>query len=146
MYLSAGAAQIDLIQVFFDQGAGFVQMGPTETCEPGQPTSWVPTADGWWPASVPNTEALTLNVYPNPFNPQTAIEYLLPAGQQVSVAVYDLLGHRVALLEIGWHYRGHHRISWDGRDSQGRAAPSGTYIVRLETESRVEARKVMLVR
>ena len=29
---------------------------------------------------------------------------------------------------------------------QGRAMPSGTYIVRLESDSGVEARKVMLVR
>ena len=146
LYLSAGAAQIDLIQVYFDQGAGFVQMGPTETCEPGQPTSWVPVAEGWWPAHVPNAEVLALKVYPNPFNPQTAIEYLLPTAQWVSVAVYDLLGYRVALLENGWRDRGPQRLSWDGRDSQGRAAASGSYIVRLQTRDAIQARKVLLVR
>ena len=121
-------------------------MGPTETCEPGQPTSWVPAAEGWWPAHVPNAEVPTLNVYPNPFNPQTAIEYLLPAAQRVSVAVYDLLGYRVALLESGWRDRGPHRLSWDGHDSQGRAAASGSYIVRLQTRDAIQARKVLLVR
>ena len=35
-----GAAQIDLIAVYFDQGTGDIQMGETETCEPGEPAQW----------------------------------------------------------------------------------------------------------
>jgi len=35
-----GAAQVDLIDVFFDQGGGNVQMGTTEDCE--GPSQWVP--------------------------------------------------------------------------------------------------------
>ena len=37
---TAGAAQIDRIEVFFDQGTGPVQIGATETCEPGDPQQW----------------------------------------------------------------------------------------------------------
>lgn len=39
---TAGAAQIDLIEVWFDQGGGPVQIGETETCEPGDPLQWEP--------------------------------------------------------------------------------------------------------
>jgi len=39
-YASAGAAQIDRIQVFFDQGSGEVQIGETETCEAGSTIQW----------------------------------------------------------------------------------------------------------
>ncbi|MFH1844160.1 MAG: FlgD immunoglobulin-like domain containing protein [bacterium] len=35
-----GAAQIDRIEVFFDQGGGPVLIGATETCEPGDPVQW----------------------------------------------------------------------------------------------------------
>lgn len=42
LWPTAGAAQIDLIQVSFDQGSGPVQMGITETCEPGDPLQWLP--------------------------------------------------------------------------------------------------------
>lgn len=41
---TAGAAQIDLIQVSFDQGNGPVQMGTTENCEPGSTLQWQPTS------------------------------------------------------------------------------------------------------
>ena len=37
---SAGAVQIDLIEVFFAQGEGPVQIGHTETCEPGSDLQW----------------------------------------------------------------------------------------------------------
>jgi len=38
------------------------------------------------------------------------------------------------------------RVTWDGKDLSGKKVSSGTYLVRLETESGAEARKVMLVR
>ncbi len=44
-YPSVGAVQIDLIEVFFDQGAGPVQIGDTETCEPGDDLQWSPEID-----------------------------------------------------------------------------------------------------
>jgi hypothetical protein len=42
-FSTSGAAQIDLIEVFFDQGGGEVQIGTTETCEAGDPVQWTPT-------------------------------------------------------------------------------------------------------
>ncbi len=40
LWPTLGAAQIDLIEVYFDQGAGPVQIGETENCEPGDPVQW----------------------------------------------------------------------------------------------------------
>ncbi len=37
---AAGAAQIDRIEVWFDQGGGSQQIGATETCEPSDPAQW----------------------------------------------------------------------------------------------------------
>jgi hypothetical protein len=39
-YPTSGAAQMDRIEVFFDQGTGFSQVGATETCETGPPLQW----------------------------------------------------------------------------------------------------------
>jgi hypothetical protein len=101
-------------------------------------------------ASTPDQEIpssrLRLAVHPNPFNPQTTISFSLDWTEQATVAVYSLTGHRVATLADRVLSSGPHTLTWTGRDSQGRAMPSGTYIVRLETDSGVEARKVSLVR
>jgi len=98
-------------------------------------------ADGNVPAA-----GLPLTVYPNPFNPQTTITFALERVEWASVGVYDLTGRRVDVLADGLLDAGPHMLIWNGLDVSGRAMPSGTYIVRLETESGAEARKVSLVR
>jgi len=90
--------------------------------------------------------APVLAVYPNPFNPQTTISFSLGIGGSAKVAVFDVTGHRVTTLADRAFANGEHSLLWRGCDVAGRAMPSGTYIVRLETESSVEARKVMLLR
>jgi hypothetical protein len=52
----------------------------------------------------------------------------------------------VVILTDQAYKPGTYSLVWDGRDKSGRAASSGTYIVRLETESVVETRKVALIR
>jgi hypothetical protein len=92
------------------------------------------------------TKELRLDIHPNPFNPLTTISFLLERNEWASAEVYDLAGRRVDQVADRVFTAGPHTLTWNGRDSQGRAIPSGTYIVRLETDSGVEARKVSLVR
>ncbi len=97
-------------------------------------------------ATLPETLWLSCN-YPNPFNPQTTIEFELPDDQIVSLSVYDLSGRSVKTLARNASYSaGSHSVTWRGRDENGSDVPSGSYIIRLETDSGVEARKVALVR
>ncbi len=84
--------------------------------------------------------------YPNPFNPQTTIKFDLPEPHQVRISVFTLAGKTVVTLVNEMMPAGRHAAVWNGRDSRGREVSSGTYLVRLETESGVEGRKVMLVR
>jgi len=89
---------------------------------------------------------LHLAVYPNPFNPQTTISFTLVRSGLVEVGVYSLTGRQVAVLTERTFATGPHTLTWNGQDDYGRAMPSGSYVIRLETEERTEARKVMLVR
>ncbi|MBI5648251.1 MAG: choice-of-anchor D domain-containing protein [Ignavibacteriae bacterium] len=51
---------------------------------------------------------------PNPFNPETVIEYELPDEMYADLRVFDGLGHEVAMLATGVHTRGRHRAVFHG--------------------------------
>jgi hypothetical protein len=83
---------------------------------------------------------------PNPFNPLTTINFECRNPGQVQLAVYDLSGHRVALLVNGWLAAGHHEEAWNGRDASGRLVAAGQYLVRLKTTDGIDTQKVMLAK
>jgi hypothetical protein len=83
---------------------------------------------------------------PNPFNPRTTIRFDLPATGSVRLAVYDVAGRLVRVLVEGERPAGSHEAVWDGRDSTGRSAPSGSYLARLVAGGKVEGVRLSLVR
>ena len=97
------------------------------------------------PEDIPSA-GLRLAVHPNPFNPQTTITFSLERVEWAKVGVYELTGKRLAVLADRTFADGEHSLLWNGRDAWGRAMPSGPYIIRLETDSRVKAQKIMLLK
>ena len=95
--------------------------------------------------TAPNLTRL-VGAYPNPFNPQTTITFALDQQQHAEIAVYDLTGKLLDVVTSRSYDTGDHSAVWDGKDAMDCAVPSGTYVIRLETESGVESRKVMLLR
>ena len=85
-------------------------------------------------------------VFPNPFNPQTTITFYTDRPQRIRVAVYDIRGGRIAELTNQQYQIGEHSVEWRGRDSSGRAVPSGEYFFRVDIGGQVETRKAMLLR
>jgi hypothetical protein len=97
------------------------------------------------PESTPTAFALSAP-RPNPSGGSTTVELAVPAGKgKAKVAVYDLLGRRVADL-AEQATPGRHRVTWDGRDSGGRRVAAGVYFVRLEAPGTKETRKITLLR
>ena len=82
-----------------------------------------------------------LSNYPNPFNPETCIEYILPKTSKVELAVYDALGRQIAMLVNGIKPAGEHRILFDGQ-----ALSSGIYMTMLKTNDRIKWQKMLLVK
>jgi len=87
-----------------------------------------------------------IGAYPNPFNPQTTIAFTLQRDQRVRIDVFSPTGVLVCTLARGIRSAGEHQITWNGRDTSNRTIASGTYIIRLATEDRVDARKISLIR
>jgi len=70
---------------------------------------------------------------PNPFVAATSFEYVVPEAGPVELRVYDVAGRLVRSLFRGTVTPGAHTARWDGIDDQGRPAPSGVYMAKLET-------------
>lgn len=79
--------------------------------------------------------------YPNPFNPTTALTVSLPAAEQLSIVVYNIVGRRVAELANGRHPAGLHEFIIDGTNWA-----SGLYFVCATVGSSTHTNKIVLVR
>jgi hypothetical protein len=90
--------------------------------------------------AIPSDYALQQNV-PNPFNPITIIAYDLPEASDVALTIYSITGQTVASLVSAHQEAGHYGIVWDGS-----GLASGVYLYRLEADSFVETKRMVLLR
>ena len=86
---------------------------------------------------MPTTFALGAN-YPNPFNPATTIPLAVPDGaKNVDLTIYNVLGQPMRQVWTGPLPAGEHRLTWDGRDAQGRnPSPLGSMCIGCRWVSR----------
>ncbi len=84
--------------------------------------------------------------YPNPFNPETVIEFSLARASEISLTIYNTKGQKVRSLLNEHRAVGDHQVIWDGRDERGRNMPSGVYLYRLVTGEEALTRKMMILK
>jgi PKD repeat protein len=84
--------------------------------------------------------------FPNPFNPQTIIEYGLLRQSEVKITIYDILGHKLVELVESTKNPGHHQVVWNGTNNSGQFVSSGIYFYKLETDNFNAMKKMLLIR
>jgi photosystem II stability/assembly factor-like uncharacterized protein len=102
--------------------------------------------------SIPKDLTLFQN-YPNPFNPSTKIKFSIPPelaptesgkgvrGMSVQIAIYDLLGRKIATLVNQQLKPGTYEVEWDGSKYA-----SGVYFYLLEAGDFVESKKMLMIK
>jgi len=78
-----------------------------------------------------------LRAYPNPFNSQTVIEFVLTKQEMVNVSIFNSNGKLVTKLCNGKKSPGTHSLKWNGKSSNGESVSSGVYLIRLKTANRL---------
>jgi len=86
------------------------------------------------------------NNYPNPFNPETIIEYKVPKSGQVKLAIYNVLGQKVKTLVDVHQLAGLYTVMWDGNDESGNKLASGVYFYQLIGENALITKKMTLLK
>ncbi len=147
--LDSVGAERGLPQVVFHQENGRfrILLDQTQT-----PTVWFGIEafgdlieENWVKSNLVPHEFGLQRIYPNPFNSQTVIEFLLPSEKQATLSIYDLNGRRVYSLQKRLN-SGSHRFIWEGRDSTGEMVASGVYFVRLAWDNREFTGKCLFLR
>jgi len=97
-------------------------------------------------AGLVQDASLLYQAYPNPFSSSTTISFNLPAGGQVSLKVYNVLGQVVKTVYDGQKPAGIHKITWNGNDESGQRVSNGIYLYRLVAGDQSQTRKVVVLR
>lgn len=131
----------------------------TETAEGRLPLNLVDAEGSRWSQSLPLTvqarpvpeHSQLLASFPNPCNPDTWIPYQLQQASDVRVCVYDLRGHLVRELHLGyrdagWYTARDQAAHWDGRNQLGESVSSGVYLVQLQAGEFTAMRKLLVRR
>ena len=93
-------------------------------------------------ASLPIAASFSLSeAYPNPFNPVTTMELVMPIAGDMTVEVYNLLGQSVSTLTSGYKDAGTYSLIWDAK-----ASASGMYFVKAQADGFTKIQKLMLVK
>lgn len=90
---------------------------------------------------VDATEYTLAQSYPNPFNPQTHIQYSLPIQSHVQLTVFDLLGRPVQTLVDDTQDADTYSVLFDAE-----GLPNGTYVYRLTAGGYTETRTMVLLK
>ena len=81
------------------------------------------------------------NPYPNPFNPNTTIEFFVPNSKLVTVKVYDIIGDEINTIINNELFSGNHTINWNGSNE-----PNGVYFIIMESGRFMDMKKVILLK
>ncbi len=79
--------------------------------------------------------------YPNPFNPNAVIPFVLRDNGNISLIIYNTTGQEVARLIDGYLHSGRHEINWDASNF-----PSGSYFYRVQSANTSQTGKLLLMK
>jgi M6 family metalloprotease-like protein len=96
--------------------------------------------------TIKNDLYVLKNNYPNPFNPETNIEYNLNKDSNVKIQVFNIKGELVKTLVNSFKEQGNYSIIFDGKDDFGNSISSGLYFYKMTSDSFVTTKKMILLK
>ncbi len=83
---------------------------------------------------------------PNPTTGGVSMRYCMPRAGRVRIDVVDVAGHACGRVLDTYATAGWHAFTWDANSASPRSAPSGAYFLRLTTDGRTLAQRLILLR
>ncbi|MCF7920534.1 MAG: T9SS type A sorting domain-containing protein [Candidatus Cloacimonetes bacterium] len=95
--------------------------------------------------SLPEVTSLKGNS-PNPFNPETKIEFELANDSSVKLDVYNIKGQHVRSLINESLPAARHDVIWNGKNNLGQEVSSGVYFYVLQADGLTLSHKMLLLK
>ncbi|NNF07954.1 MAG: T9SS type A sorting domain-containing protein [Candidatus Eisenbacteria bacterium] len=92
---------------------------------------------------VAPTVTKILPASPNPFTAGTRINWALERQSDVVLQIFSVQGRRLLSQEFNAVDAGVWEWTWDGRDQDGRHAPSGVYFVRMLADRKFDTTRIV---
>ena len=89
---------------------------------------------------------LAISNYPNPFNPETNIQFSLSHPSVVTISIYNTKGQLVNHLANQQFAQGTHSVIWNGKDTKGTSLASGIYFCKITSDKQSATHKMLLVK
>ena len=116
--------------------------------------------DGGWESEFSNDAGAVVDVggiplplvtelngnYPNPFNPETAINFALKEAGKVRIDIFNIKGQYVKTLVNEHLEAAYHSIVWDGKDDSGVNVSSGVYFYKMDAAKYTSTKKMILMK
>jgi hypothetical protein len=83
---------------------------------------------------------------PNPFNPNTTIQFDLPQAGHVTLTIYNSVGQLVRTLVSGEYEAGAHKVIWDAYNDGGEQVTSGVYLAVFKAGEVKQVRGMLLMK
>ncbi|HPS12184.1 MAG TPA: FlgD immunoglobulin-like domain containing protein [Prolixibacteraceae bacterium] len=84
-------------------------------------------------------EDFNLINYPNPFDHETTLEFVLPGSDQhfsTEIAIYNLSGQKIRMLSKAERKSGKQTVVWDGKNDSGQRVEKGMYTIYLTVDQK----------
>jgi hypothetical protein len=94
---------------------------------------------------IPKTNEFS--IYPNPFNPSTAITFAIQEQSFIEISIYNAKGQKVKILAKRDFTKGTHSLLWNGDDYSANPLSSGIYFVTVREKDVLHtAQKCLLIK
>lgn len=95
--------------------------------------------------AIPQKYLLGQN-FPNPFNPNTTIEFAIPEDSYVNLSVYDIMGRLVKTIVDKKINAGYYQVDWDGTDQDSLHVSASLYIYVLKNNKVTITKKMIMMK
>jgi hypothetical protein len=101
--------------------------------------------------TVLKNSILSLDNYPNPFNPTTKINFQVSGirnQDDLELGVYNIKGQKIKTLTNSLTHQptNHYTVTWDGRDDSGKEVSTGIYYIHLNAGKENRSKKILLIK